>query len=302
MITPPYLQSGDVIGIAATARRIFPEDVSFAVRILEENGYKILFAPNLFAEQNQYAGSDRQRINDFQYLLDHNDVKAILCARGGYGSVRIIDHIDFSGLQTRPKWICGYSDVTVFHAHLHHQHQISTIHSTMPISMTEDCVENLYSLLKALQGKELRHTINNHPLNRKGVAEGELIGGNLSVLYSLLGSPSDINTNSKILFIEDLDEYLYHIDRMMINLKRNGKLSKLAGLVVGNFTEMHDNTVPYGKTAEEIIAEHVAEYDYPVCFGFPAGHGRENRAVRFGERTKLVVGKSVGIVSNSYSL
>ncbi|MDL2309100.1 LD-carboxypeptidase [Bacteroidales bacterium OttesenSCG-928-B11] len=287
--TPPYLKPGDLIGITATAHRIEEEDLYLAIKIIESRGYKILFSPNLFEKENQYAGNDRKRTEDFQHLLDHPNVKAILCARGGYGSVRIIDQIDLSSLSKNPKWICGYSDVTVFHTHLHQNQQFATIHSTMPISVKQDTAANLYSLLQALEGETLQYTTDAHPLNRNGKAQGELIGGNLSILYSVLGSKSDINTDGKILFIEDLDEYLYHIDRMMMNLKRNGKLRNLAGLIVGGMSDMHDNKVPYGKTAEEIVAEHVAEFDYPVCYNFPAGHTPDNRALRFGQTAMLTI-------------
>lgn len=289
MITPPYLKVGDTVGIAATAHKISEDEIKLAVSILEKNGFKTVLAPNLFAKQHQYAGTDQQRVEDFQYLLNQDHVKAILCARGGYGSVRIVDHIDFSMLNRNPKWICGYSDVTVFHAHLHRQCGMASIHSTMPISVKDETAGNLYSLVDALQGKKLDYKTAPHLLNREGSAKGEIIGGNLSILYSILGSESDIDTTGKILFIEDLDEYLYHIDRMMMNLKRNGKLNRLAGLIVGGMTEMHDNKVPYGKTAEEIVAEQVASFDYPVCYNFPAGHTPVNKALRFGQQATLTI-------------
>lgn len=296
MITPPYLKPGDTIGIVATAHKISPEELQFAVSLIEKNGFKIEFAPDLFAVQDQYAGNDQQRIDGFNSLLQKDYVKAILCARGGYGSVRIIDHIDLSMLMKNPKWICGYSDVTVFHTHLNRKCNIATIHSTMPISVDEERAQNLYSLLAALQGETLCYTVDSHPLNRRGEAEGEIIGGNLSVLYSLVGSDSDPDTDGKILFIEDLDEYLYHIDRMMMNMKRNGKLSNLAGLIVGGMTDMHDNKVAYGKIAEEIVAEHVAEFEYPVSYHFPAGHTIDNRALRFGKKAILKVNSKTELI------
>lgn len=293
---PPFLQPGDTIGIAAPARKISREELAVSIGVLEQHGYKVLLPPNLFAENHQFAGTDEQRAADMQFLFDHPEVKAILCARGGYGSVRIIDKIDFTQFVRNPKWFCGYSDVTVFHSHLQRQFNIPTLHTTMPISITQETKDsaNVQTLFDALEGRSLHYEMPSHKLNRVGSCEAIVVGGNLSMLYSLLGSPSDIDTDGKILFIEDLDEYLYHIDRMMMNLKRNGKLSHLAGLMVGGMSEMNDNTIPFGKTAEEIVAEHCGEYDYPVCFGVPTGHTKQNRALRLGLNATMVVDANAG--------
>lgn len=284
MIIPEYLRQGDVVAIAAPARKISQEEVAPAVQLLEQHGFVVKFDDRLFAEDHQFAGRDAQRAAYFQELLDDPDVKAIWCARGGYGSVRIIDQLDFTRFCRKPKWMCGYSDVTVFHSHIQRNYDIATLHATMPINVhTEDLgsVANL-SFIAALKGEPLRYTVPAHPLNRPGDFEAPLTGGNLSILYALCGSPSDADTRGKVLFIEDLDEYLYHIDRMITNLERNGKLRHIAGMVIGHLSDMHDNTIPYGKTAEEIVAEHCHRYDFPVIFGFPAGHESDNRALRLG--------------------
>ena len=296
MIQPPFLKQGDNVAIVSTARKITKEELSFAVDKLKEWGLDIVFGEHLFEEHNQFAGNDEMRTSDFQKALDNDSVKAIICARGGYGTVRIVDGLDFSKFEKTPKWVVGYSDVTVLHSHISDNFGVQTIHGTMPINFETNTQEALSSLQKALFGKQLTYEFPPHKLNRKGSCEGELIGGNLSILYSLIGSPSDIDTKGKILFMEDLDEFLYHIDRMMQNLKRSGKLSNLAGLIVGAMSDMKDNAVPFGQTAEEIILEAVAEFDYPVCFGFPIGHIDDNRAIIVNKRANLVVGSSVKLI------
>lgn len=295
MQSPPKLKPGDKIAIIATARKISTEEIKPAVEILQKWGFETAFGRNLFRENNQFAGTDKERTEDLQWALDDESINAILCARGGYGTVKIIDKIDFSKFTEKPKWIIGYSDVTVLHSHIHKNFEIETLHATMPINFPKNKEENesLISLRKALTEEKISYEITPHPLNREGEAEGVLVGGNLSILYSLSGSKSDINTDGKILFIEDLDEYLYHIDRMMMNLKRSGKLANLAGLVVGGMSDMNDNTIPYGKTAVEIIKEAVEEYSYPVCFGFQAGHIADNKALILGRNAKLNVNNEV---------
>ena len=210
--------------------------------------------------------------------------------------MRIVDALDFSKFVKTPKWLVGYSDVTVMHSHISNNLGIQTIHGTMPINFETNMQEALSSLQKALFGKQLTYEFFPHKLNRNGTCQGELIGGNLSILYSLIGSSSDVDTKGKILFIEDLDEYIYHIDRMMQNLKRSGKLSNLAGLIVGAMSDMNDSAVPFGRTAEEIILGAVSEFDYPVCFGFPIGHIDDNRAIIVNKKANLVVGSSVKLI------
>lgn len=267
-------------------------EVQPAIRIIESWGLEVVQGKNLFNEAYQQAGSDKDRAADMQQMLDDPEIKAIFCARGGYGTVRIIDLLDFNTFQKRPKWVVGYSDITVLHSHIHKHFGIETLHATMPLNFplegTGDA--STLGLQKCLFGEIPEYRLNSRLGSRAGHAQGVVVGGNLSILYSLRGTPDDINTEGKILFIEDLDEYLYHIDRMMVNLKRGGMLDRLAGLVVGGMTEMRDNAVPYGKTAEEIISSAVADYSYPVLFGFPAGHLSKNQPIILGREATLNVG------------
>ncbi len=290
-IQPPFLKKGDKIGIVACARKVSKEEMDPAIEILKNWGLEVVLGKNLFQADNQFAGTDKERADDLQILLNDNSIKAIISARGGYGTVRIIDKIDFGAFVKHPKWIIGYSDITVLHSHLHTM-GYQTIHSTMPINFSKNA-EATESLRKALFGEKVTYEIESDLFNKKGNAEGELIGGNLSILYSITGSVSDIHTDGKILFLEDLDEYLYHIDRMMMNLKRSGKLSRLAGLIVGGMSDMKDNAIPFGKSTEEIILDAVKEYNYPVCFHFPAGHIDRNLALPLGKKIKLEVSDTV---------
>ena len=288
MIIPEKLKIGDKIGIVSTARKITPEELNPSIKLLESWGFEVVFGANLFKENNQFSGTAEQRTADLQSMIDNDVIKAILCARGGYGTVQIIDKIDFHSLKKNPKWIIGYSDVTVLHSHLNNL-GIASLHATMPINFANNSNESLQSLKNSLLGKSNRIDCKSHAFNHLGQVDAEIVGGNLSILYSLLGSISDIDTEGKILFIEDLDEYLYHIDRMMMNLKRNGKLAKLKGLIVGGMNDMNDNEILFGKSVEEIILEHTKEYDYPICFGFPAGHINDNRCIKLGVKSVLKI-------------
>jgi muramoyltetrapeptide carboxypeptidase len=291
VIKPPHLQPGNKVGIVATARKISLEEIQPSIAVLESWGLHPIIGNSIGLADNQYAGTDGERAKDLQIMLDDESIKAIFCARGGYGTVRIIDKISFNQFTKYPKWLCGYSDVTVLHSHINQNLNIETIHSTMLFNFPKDGRNNnaVETLKKTLFGEELSYSFPPHQLNRNGKAQGNLTGGNLSLLYSLNNTPSDIDTKGKILFIEDLDEYLYHIDRMMMNLKRSGKLNNLNGLIVGGMTDMRDNTIPFGKTAEEIIFDAVKKYNYPVCFGFPAGHLDDNRALIMGREVELNV-------------
>ena len=291
MIIPEKLKIGDKIAIVSTARKITLEELKAAILILESWGLEIVLGQNLFKENNQFSGTVEQRTADLQSMIDNDAIKAILCGRGGYGTVQIIDNINFSSLKKNPKWIIGYSDVTVLHSHWHNL-GIASLHSTMPINFANNSNESLHSLKNSLLGKSNRIECKSHFFNRLGQVDAEIVGGNLSILYSLLGSNSDIDTEEKILFIEDLDEYLYHIDRMITNLKRNGKLAKLKGLIVGGMNDMNDNEIPFGKSVEEIILEHTKEYDYPICFSFPAGHINDNRCIKLGVKSVLKITKN----------
>ncbi len=292
MIKAPNLKKGDCIGLISTARKISLEELEPAIAIFKKWGLKIKFARHLFEEQNQFAGTDVQRLADLQGFFDNPEIKAVVCVRGGYGTVRIIDELNFLSLKSKPKWVCGYSDVTVLLNKLNSL-GIECIHSTMPINFTSNSKESIESLRRVLFGEKYQIKTKAHPLNRNGIARGKLIGGNLSMLYSQLGSSTALNTEGQILFIEDLDEYLYHIDRMMHNLKRNSYFEKLSGLIVGGMSDMNDNTVPFGRNAEEIIHDLVRAYNFPVCFGFPAGHVDDNRSLIFGRRANLSVGNEV---------
>lgn len=294
MQQPPFLKKGDKIGIIAPARKISKEEIQSAIDIFNAWGLEVVLSKNLFNADNQFSGTENERAEALQIMLNDDSISAIISARGGYGTIRIIDKIDFKNFKKHPKWIIGYSDITVLHSHINN-FGIETLHATMPINFTKN-EEATETLRKALFGEQLNYQFESHPLNRKGEAEAELIGGNLSLIYALTGSVSDIYTKGKILFIEDLDEYLYHIDRMMLNLKRSGKLDHLAGLIIGGMTDMKDNTIPFGKTAEEIIIDAVKEYDYPVCFNFPGGHVEKNLALYFGRKVKLNVADTVQLI------
>jgi muramoyltetrapeptide carboxypeptidase len=291
MITPPYLHPGDTVAIVAPARKVSRAELEPAVRKLEEWGLKVLLGTHVLGEYNQYSGTDAERTSDLQQMLDNPQVKAIFAARGGYGILRIIDYLDFSAFCMNPKWIVGFSDVTILHSHIHTCFGIATLHGPMPFTFPTDGsnTEAILSLRKALFGEEINYEIPTANFSVPGSNKGILTGGNLSILYALSGSVSDIETKDKILFLEDLDEYLYHIDRMLLGMKRSGKLSGLAGLIIGGMTKMNDNQVPFGKTAEEIISDTVSDYNYPVCFGFPAGHMEDNRALILGKEVCLEV-------------
>lgn len=291
---PPFLQPGDTVAIAATARKVSPAEMQPAIDLLRSWGFSVVVQPELYSIQNQFAGSDANRTASFQKLLDDKTVKAIFCARGGYGTVRMVDALNWEALTQKPKWIVGYSDITVLHSHIAKHCGIATLHAPMPINMQAHLqhTESLQMLRDTILGNLLSYETESNSFNRKGLATGKLVGGNLSVLYSLLGSASDIDTDGCILFVEDLDEYLYHIDRIVVNLKRNGKLNKLGGLIVGGMSDMKDNAVPFGKSAEAIIAEHVEGFEYPVLMGFPAGHEPQNYPLVLGAEYELSVSAS----------
>ncbi|MCE3227683.1 MAG: putative MccF-like protein (microcin resistance) [Bacteroidetes bacterium] len=290
MLSPSYLKKGDTVVLIATARKTSVELIQPAIDILHGWGLKTELGPHIFNASNQFSGTDEERTESLQWALDHKTARAILITGGGYGTVRIIDKVNFKQFQKNPKWLIGYSDVTILHNRLKNL-KISSLHATMAFQFLRSREATL-SLRDALFGKKISYSIPSHELNRKGIAEGEIVGGNLSILYAVSGSVDDITTKDKILFLEDLDEYLYHIDRMMMQLKRSGKLKHLKGLIVGGMSDMKDNTIPFGKTAEEIIMDAVKEYNYPVCFNFPAGHLEDNRAIYFGKKAKLNVTKN----------
>ena len=286
MIIPQKLKKGDKIGIISTARRISFKELNPAIQILESWGLEVSLGKNIFKSNNQFAGTIQERVNDLQTMIDDASIKAIFCARGGYGTVQLIDKVNFSNLIKSPKWIVGYSDITVLHSHLNNLN-IASLHATMPINFKNNTKESIESLKNVVFKMKTNIRCKPNSLNKLGSISGEVVGGNLSILYSLVGSVSDINTDGKILFIEDLDEYLYHIDRMIISFKRNNKFKNLNGLIVGSMSDMNDNIVPFGQTAEEIILDHTKDYDFPICFGFPSGHTENNNAILFGLNSEL---------------
>lgn len=285
---PEYLKKGDTVGILATARKIDLATLQPGIKLLESWGLKVVIGKTIGKEQNQLAGADWQRATDFQEMLDNPNIKAIWAAKGGYGTVRIVDRIDFTNFKKKPKWIVGFSDVTVMHSHINNM-DIGTLHAIMAISAKTATPEAIESFRKALFGEKLEYHIPHHNFNKNGKASGELVGGNLSVLYSIQGSKSAVDMKGKILFLEDLDEYLYHIDRMMMNMKRNGSLDGVKGIIIGGMTSMNDNDIPWGKDALEIIQDIVKDYKIPVAYNFPAGHIKDNRALILGKTVTLEV-------------
>ena len=292
---PPYLKRGDTIAIVCPAGFMPLEKMQTCINTLQNWGYKIKIGATAGGDsQNYFSATDEARAKDLQQMLDDDSIKAILCARGGYGISRIIDKINFTTFKKKPKWIIGFSDVTVLHSHIHTNYKIATLHAPMASAFNDDGFKNEFvlSLKNALEGKKNKYECAINNLNKKGEATGELIGGNLTLLSHLVGSSSDIKTKGKILFVEDVGEYLYNIDRMFYQLKRSGKLDKLAALIIGGFTDMKDTERPFGKTIYELINDVVKEYNYPVCYNFPVSHGKENVALKVGATYTLKVGKN----------
>ncbi len=293
MITPPYLREGDRIGIVAPARCVMPAEIEPAISHLTSWGVEVVRGTHLYACHHQFAGTDEERAADLQAMILDDTIRAIVCARGGYGTLRILDRIDFSHLATHPKWIVGFSDVTALHGHLQ-QMGIESIHGPMLLGFDGSGarLDSMESLRRALFGLPLRYEVPPGPCRRCGQAQGILTGGNLSLLLALAGSPAEDDTGGKILFIEDTDEYLYHIDRMMLQLRRAGKLQPLAGLLAGSMDRMHDNRIPFGRDANEIIADAAADGAYPVATGFPAGHEALNLTMIMGREARLEVSET----------
>ncbi len=297
MTSPPPLKPGDKIAIISPSGKIEKGKLDTATGLFKKWGLEVVTGRHVYAGYNQFGGSDMERASDLQIMLDDPGIRAVICSRGGYGTVRIIDMIDFSRFISFPKWIVGYSDITVLHSHINRNYGIETIHGPMAAELSPGkkypvSDKSLGLLKETLFGTLPAYYQPNHPLSGKGKFTGVLCGGNLSVICSLLGSPSAVDTRGRILLIEDVGENLYHIDRMMIALRRSGMLAAAGGLLVGGMTDMNDNSVPFGRTAEEIIAEAVEGYDYPVCFGFTAGHQSENYPLVLGREMNLSVGEA----------
>lgn len=296
---PPYLRPGDTIAIVCPAGYLAPEKAQTCIDTLHQWGYRVKIGATLRSgSTNYFSGTDEERLADLQQMLDDPDIKAILCGRGGYGLTRIIDRIDFACFRESPRWIVGYSDITLLHAHIEANFGIATLHGPMAAAFNDGGAEGPYvqSLRQALEGEDLNYRCDPHPFNRPGQVSAPVTGGNLALLAHLAGTASAAPTAGKILFIEDVGEYLYNIDRMFRQLQRSGRLDRLAGLIVGSFTGGKDTSRPFGATAAEIIRDVIGEYDYPVCFGFPVGHDGYNVALRMGVPHQLsITGESVSL-------
>ncbi|MEI6184010.1 MAG: LD-carboxypeptidase [Bacteroidota bacterium] len=295
MIHPPYLSPGDTIGMVCPSGYMPLENVQQCIAAFEKRGYTIKLGKTVGHQFHYFAGTDAERLADLQSMLNDHSIDAILCGRGGYGLSRIIDQIDFSEFVKHPKWLIGFSDITVLHAHIYSCYGIATIHAPMAAAFNNNLSPNPFtdSLFSAIEGKELSYSIPANPLNKTGNVMGKLIGGNLTIIAHLVGSVSAFNTKDKILFIEDIGEHLYNIDRMLYQLKRNGSLAHLKGLIVGGFTDMKDTTIPFGASIQEIVYAHIKDYNYPVCFDFPISHNTENYAVKIGMECTLSINDTV---------
>ncbi len=294
---PRYLKRGDAIGITCPAGFISSEEIQPAIKKITEWGFKVIIGDTIGKKDYTFGGTDEERCEDLQKMLDNSNIKAILCARGGYGLIRIIDRLNFSKFIQQPKWIIGFSDITLLHCHLQKNYRIASIHSKMCNSFPEDWdsaetiqKETIESIRRCLINEKMSYSFNPHPQNRTGISSGELVGGNLKTIESAIGSKSELITKNKILFLEDTGEYLYAIDRMFWTLKRSGKLAELKGLTIGGFKiKKDDEGEEFGKTVEEIVMEKVKEYNYPVCFDFPVGHQKNNFALKCGIMHQLTV-------------
>nr|WP_319998035.1 LD-carboxypeptidase [uncultured Draconibacterium sp.] len=291
MITLQPIQPGSTIRIVSPAGKIDKKHVMPAVNWLEKQGYTVKLGKHVFARHFQFAGTDEQRAADVQDALDDPGCDIIICSRGGYGTVRIIERLDFTRFLEKPKWLVGFSDITILHSRLHNL-EVPTIHGVMPRYFFDDngeLREDLTTMMKLVKGEGISYNVDATGFDRTGTASGQLVGGNLSIISNLCGTKYDIDTRGKILFLEDIDEFLYHTDRMVHQLKLSGKLDNLVGLILGDFTDMKDNESPFGQTVHEIFSEAVKDFDYPVCYGFPAGHDKKNLALAFGWDWELEV-------------
>ena len=286
-IVPANLKHGEKIRIISTARAVEGPFIEWATEEIKKRGFQVDYGKNLFQKDRQFAGTDQQRLDDLNEAIRDESVKTIFCARGGYGTARLVDNMDLDAFRKNPKWICGYSDITALLGHLYSTANAVSIHGTMPVNFETNSTEALNSLFALINGERISYSFDSVGYQVDGDAEGDLIGGNLSVIFSILNSPSLPDPTGKILFLEDLDEYLYHVDRMLLNLKRSGYLSALSGIVIGGMTDMNDNTIPFGKTAMEILEEHTADIGIPVATGFPSGHIDNNLAWVHGKKIRL---------------
>lgn len=291
-IFPPYLKKNDTVAIVAPARKVTKGEMLMPAEILKSWGLKVVMGKNLFKEKNQFSGTDEQRLSDLQDALDNKNIKAIFCARGGYGTLRLIDQLNFTQFKKKPKWLVGFSDITILHTHINKNLSIATMHAPMPLTFLKS-VDAVETLRKSLFGESNTCKFSGHTINapKSGNLEGVIVGGNLSLLYAMQGSHSQVDTKNKIIFIEDLDEYLYHIDRMVLSLKRSNFFKGCKALLVGGMSDMKDNAIPFGKTAEEIIVDNLKDLNVPIIFNFPAGHINENYSITFGKVATISISK-----------
>jgi muramoyltetrapeptide carboxypeptidase len=297
---PPYLKKGDLIGITCSSSKMELAAAEYAAGVISSWGYPVHLGITVGTSFHNFSAPDELRLEELQDMLDDPQIKAIIFGRGGYGMVCLLDQLDFTRFRKHPKWLCGYSDITTLHTHIQARYGIATIHSMMCSGIKPETAENEYveSLRQLLRGKSYKYSFEAHAQNRSGQASGVLIGGNLSLLANLSGTRSQPDTKGKILLLEDIGEYRYNVDRMMYNLKRAGWLDKLAGMVVGAFTESKETETPFGQTEVEIIANIVKDYDYPVCYNFPSGHQEENYALQLGVKHQLKIGPKGGVLAN----
>lgn len=288
---PPPLNPGDLIYITAPAKRIDSSSVFFAKEYFEKNGFKVLVSAHCFGNHNYFSGTDDERLFDLQFGIDHPDVRAILCARGGYGSICILDRINWANVLLEPKWMIGFSDITVFHHRLQ-KLGIQSIHATMPISFQKNTDEALLTLLERITGKFTPYVLPPNKYNKTGTAIGNLIGGNLSIIYSMLGTNDQYDFENAILFLEDVGEHYYQIERMIFALSKAGVFEKIRGLIIGGVTELEDTDPPLGRSVEEIILGQVQFSNLPVVFNFPLGHIEDNQALVIGKEVQLIVNKT----------
>lgn len=295
LIQPPYLKAGDTVAIVAPSGILKnrQKEVNEAIDLLKSWGLHAIIGEHVYSQDNHFAGTDDERCEDFQNALDNPKISAIWCARGGYGTVRILDKLDFNKFSANPKWLIGYSDITALHSQFHNK-GIESIHALMCTSLTDDLndiSESIETYRKAVFGEPLSYSLKGSSFNRTGVIVAPLVGGNLTMLHSMLGSKTSIDTSGKILFIEEIGEYKYHIDRMLQSLKRAGYFDNCKGLLVGDMSKMRKNTTLWGSSIEQLILDALSEYDFPICFNMPAGHEKDNRAMILGRSIKMVVGK-----------
>ncbi len=300
-ITPEFLKPGDKIGIVSPAGIVKKTDIEPAIQTINDWGLKVDIGKYLYTQHNFFAGTDEQRLEDFQHMLDDPELRAIFCSRGGYGIIKLIDRLNFTEFLKSPKWIIGYSDITIFHIYLNTYLKCESLHGLMPNNFRYLEPDNisLLSLKNLLFGEHMEYSVEPDKLNKSGRATGELTGGNLSIIYSLQGTRYEIDSTHKILFIEDVNEEIYHIDRMMMNLKISGKLSQLKGLIIGGMSKIRDTNPEYGKSTHEVIAEIIAEYSYPVIYGFQAGHDYPNLALYMGHNIELVANENKASINFS---